>query len=47
VARSSYSRTAWAEARAFDERFNLIASSSDPVHLFVPLKDVRGLIGLP
>jgi hypothetical protein len=35
------------EARAFYERFNFIASPSDPMHLFVLLKDVRGLIGLP
>jgi GNAT superfamily N-acetyltransferase len=34
-------------ARAFYERFNFIASPSDPMHLFVLLKDVRGLIGLP
>ncbi|OIQ93481.1 hypothetical protein GALL_245460 [mine drainage metagenome] len=34
------------EARAFYERFDFIASPSDPMHLFVLLKDVRGLIGL-
>ena len=33
------------EARAFYERFNFIASPSDPMHLFVLLKDVRALIG--
>jgi GNAT superfamily N-acetyltransferase len=32
-------------ARAFYERFDFIASPSDPMHLFVLLKDVRGLIG--
>lgn len=33
------------EARAFYERFDFIASPSDPMHLFVLLKDVRGVIG--
>ena len=33
------------EARTFYERFDFIASSSDPMHLFVLLKDVRALIG--
>ncbi len=33
------------EARAFYERFDFIASPSDPMHLFVLLKDVRALIG--
>jgi GNAT superfamily N-acetyltransferase len=33
------------EARAFYERFDFIASASDPMHLFVLLKDVRALIG--
>jgi len=33
------------EARAFYERFDFIAAPSDPMHLFVLLKDVRGLIG--
>jgi GNAT superfamily N-acetyltransferase len=33
------------EARAFYERFDFIASPSDPMHLFALLKDVRGLIG--
>jgi GNAT superfamily N-acetyltransferase len=32
------------EARAFYERFDFIASPSDPMHLFVLLKDVRALI---
>lgn len=32
------------EARAFYEHFDFIASPSDPMHLFVLLKDVRGLI---
>ena len=33
------------EARAFYEHFDFIASPSDPMHLFVLLKDVRTLIG--
>ena len=33
------------EARAFYERFDFIASPSDPMHLFVLLKDIRALIG--
>lgn len=33
------------EARRFYERFDFIASPSDPMHLFVLLKDVRALIG--
>ena len=33
------------EARAFYEHFDFIASPSDPMHLFVLLKDVRGLVG--
>ncbi len=33
------------EARAFYERFDFIASPSDPMHLFVLLKDIRVLIG--
>src|SRR6266481_4866061 len=33
------------EVRAFYERFDFIASPSDPMHLFVLLKDVRALIG--
>ena len=32
------------QARAFYERFDFIASPSDPMHLFVLLKDVRALI---
>ena len=32
------------EARAFYERFDFIPSPSDPMHLFVLLKDVRALI---
>jgi hypothetical protein len=32
------------EARAFYERFDFIASPSDPMQLFVLLKDVRALI---
>ncbi len=34
------------EARAFYERFDFIASPSDPFHLFVLLKDVRALLGV-
>lgn len=33
------------EARAFCEHFDFIASPSDPLHLFVLLKDIRALIG--
>ncbi len=33
------------EARTFYERFDFIASPSDPFHLFVLLKDVRALLG--
>ena len=33
------------EARAFYQRFDFIASPSDPMHLFVLLKDVRALLG--
>ncbi|MGO4712184.1 GNAT family N-acetyltransferase [Bradyrhizobium sp. 2TAF24] len=33
------------EAQAFYEHFDFIASPSDPMHLFVLLKDVRALIG--
>jgi GNAT superfamily N-acetyltransferase len=33
------------EARAFYQRFDFIASPSDPMHLFVLLKDVRAIIG--
>lgn len=33
------------EARAFYERFDFMASPSDPMHLFVLLKDIRALIG--
>ncbi|CAM5761118.1 hypothetical protein LMIY3S_00032 [Labrys miyagiensis] len=33
------------EARAFYEHFDFVASPSDPMHLFVLLKDVRVLIG--
>ncbi|PKU21544.1 GNAT family N-acetyltransferase [Telmatospirillum siberiense] len=33
------------EAQAFYKRFDFIASPSDPMHLFVLLKDVRGMIG--
>lgn len=33
------------EARAFYERFDVIASPSDPFHLFVLLKDARALLG--
>jgi len=32
------------EARAFYEHFDFVASPSDPMHLFVLLKDVRTLI---
>ena len=33
------------EARAFYQRFDFIASPSDPMHLFVLLKDVRAMRG--
>jgi GNAT superfamily N-acetyltransferase len=33
------------EARAFYEHFDFIASQSDPMHLFVLLKDIKALIG--
>jgi len=33
------------EARAFYEHFDFIASPSDPMHLFLLLKDLRALIG--
>jgi GNAT superfamily N-acetyltransferase len=33
------------EARVFYEHFDFVASPSDPMHLFVLLKDVRTLIG--
>lgn len=33
------------EAQAFYKRFDFIASPSDPNHLFVLLKDIRGMIG--
>lgn len=33
------------EARSFYERFDFVASPSDPMHLFVLLKDVKKLIG--
>lgn len=33
------------EARRFYEHFDFIASPSDPLHLFVLLKDVRALLG--
>jgi hypothetical protein len=29
------------EARPFYEHFDFVSSSTDPIHLFVPLKDVR------
>ena len=32
-------------ARAFYEHFDFIASPSDPMHLFLLLKDIRALIG--
>ena len=32
------------EARAFYERFDFIAAPSDPMHLFVLLKDIRALV---
>ncbi|MBX3486005.1 GNAT family N-acetyltransferase [Phenylobacterium sp.] len=35
------------EARAFYEHFDFIASPTDPMHLFVLLKDVRALLGGP
>jgi GNAT superfamily N-acetyltransferase len=34
------------EARNFYQKFNFIASPTDPMHLFVLLKDVRKIIGL-
>lgn len=33
------------EARNFYEKFDFIPSPTDPMHLFVPLKDVRRIIG--
>jgi hypothetical protein len=33
------------EARAFYERFDFIASPADPFHLFVPLKDIKAMLG--
>lgn len=33
------------EARAFYEHFDFIASPSDPIHLFVLLKDIKALLG--
>lgn len=33
------------EAQAFYKRFDFTASPSDPKHLFVLLKDIRGMIG--
>jgi predicted N-acetyltransferase YhbS len=33
------------EARAFYEHFGFAPSPSDPMHLFVPLKDIRTLAG--
>lgn len=33
------------EARSFYERYDFIAAPSDPMHLFVLLKDVKALIG--
>jgi predicted N-acetyltransferase YhbS len=33
------------DARSFYERFDFIASPTDPMHLFVLLKDVRALLG--
>lgn len=33
------------EARSFYEHFDFIASPTDPMHLFVLLKDVRALLG--
>ena len=32
------------EARAFYERFDFASSPTDPFHLYVLLKDVRGLL---
>ena len=32
------------EARAFYEHFDFIASPSDPMHLFLLLKDIKALI---
>jgi GNAT superfamily N-acetyltransferase len=34
------------EARSFYEHFDFIASPSDPMHLFVLLKDVRAVLGM-
>jgi GNAT superfamily N-acetyltransferase len=36
-----------AEARSFYEHLDFIASPSDPMHLFVLLKDVRAVLGKP
>jgi GNAT superfamily N-acetyltransferase len=36
-----------AEARSFYEHLDFIASPSDPMHLFVLLKDVRAALGKP
>jgi GNAT superfamily N-acetyltransferase len=33
------------DARSFYARFDFIESPSDPMHLFVLLKDIRALIG--
>ncbi|MBL8555954.1 MAG: hypothetical protein JNL41_16880 [Phenylobacterium sp.] len=33
------------EARAFYDHFDFIASPTDPMHLFVLLKDIRALVG--
>ena len=33
------------EARAFYEHFDFITSPSDPMHLFLLLKDIKALIG--
>jgi hypothetical protein len=33
------------EARAYYERFGFIGSPSDPFHLFVLIKDLRGMAG--
>jgi predicted N-acetyltransferase YhbS len=35
------------EARSFHERFDFIPSPTDPMHLFVILKDVRRIIAAP
>ena len=35
------------DARTFYEHFDFVPSPTDPMHLFLLLKDVRALIGSP